>query len=92
MSETMQATMADGAAAARTYAARAYAASSASSGPGAGQHYSPLRHWNVRSGQTVGVVGIGGLGHMAVKLANAFGARDAKHQGRFVIDMASLKS
>jgi len=37
--------------------------------------YSPLRHWNVRSGQTVGVVGIGGLGHMAVKLANAFGAR-----------------
>lgn len=37
--------------------------------------YSPLRHWNVREGQTVGVVGLGGLGHMAVKLANAFGAR-----------------
>ncbi len=37
--------------------------------------YSPLRHWNVRKGQTVGVVGLGGLGHMAVKLANAFGAR-----------------
>ena len=37
--------------------------------------YSPLRHWNVRSGQKVGVVGLGGLGHMAVKFANAFGAR-----------------
>jgi uncharacterized zinc-type alcohol dehydrogenase-like protein len=37
--------------------------------------YSPLRHWNVGKGQKVGVVGLGGLGHMAVKLANAFGAR-----------------
>jgi uncharacterized zinc-type alcohol dehydrogenase-like protein len=37
--------------------------------------YSPLRHWNVREGQKVGVVGLGGLGHMAVKLAAAFGAR-----------------
>ena len=37
--------------------------------------YSPLRHWNVRKGQKVGVVGLGGLGHMAVKLAHAFGAR-----------------
>jgi uncharacterized zinc-type alcohol dehydrogenase-like protein len=37
--------------------------------------YSPLRHWNVRKGQKVGVVGLGGLGHMAVKLASAFGAR-----------------
>jgi alcohol dehydrogenase (NADP+) len=36
--------------------------------------YSPLRHWNVRKGQKVGVVGLGGLGHMAVKLATAFGA------------------
>jgi alcohol dehydrogenase (NADP+) len=36
--------------------------------------YSPLRHWNVREGQKVGVVGLGGLGHMAVKLASAFGA------------------
>jgi alcohol dehydrogenase (NADP+) len=36
--------------------------------------YSPLRHWNVRKGQKVGVVGLGGLGHMAVKFANAFGA------------------
>ena len=36
--------------------------------------YSPLRHWNVGPGQTVGVVGLGGLGHMAVKLAAAMGA------------------
>ena len=36
--------------------------------------YSPLRHWNVRPGQRVGVVGLGGLGHMAVKLARAMGA------------------
>jgi len=37
--------------------------------------YSPLRQWNVRAGQKVGVVGLGGLGHMAVKFAHAFGAR-----------------
>ena len=37
--------------------------------------YSPLRHWKVSEGQKVGVVGLGGLGHMAVKFANAFGAR-----------------
>jgi len=37
--------------------------------------YSPLRHWNVRQGHKVGVVGLGGLGHMAVKFASAFGAR-----------------
>jgi uncharacterized zinc-type alcohol dehydrogenase-like protein len=36
--------------------------------------YSPLRHANVRAGQKVGVVGLGGLGHMGVKLAAAFGA------------------
>jgi len=36
--------------------------------------YSPLRHWNVRKGQKVGVVGLGGLGHMGVKFAKAFGA------------------
>ena len=36
--------------------------------------YSPLRHWKVGTGQKVGVVGLGGLGHMGVKLANAFGA------------------
>ena len=37
--------------------------------------YSPLRHWNAGKGQKVGIVGLGGLGHMAVKFANAFGAR-----------------
>ncbi|HXX99504.1 MAG TPA: NAD(P)-dependent alcohol dehydrogenase [Candidatus Limnocylindrales bacterium] len=36
--------------------------------------YSPLRHWNVGPGKKVGVVGLGGLGHMGVKFANAFGA------------------
>ncbi len=36
--------------------------------------YSPLRHWNVGKGSKVGVVGLGGLGHMAVKLAAAMGA------------------
>lgn len=36
--------------------------------------YSPLRHWRVGPGQLVGVVGIGGLGHMAVKIAKAMGA------------------
>ncbi len=36
--------------------------------------FSPLRHWNVGKGHKVGVVGLGGLGHMAVKLAHAMGA------------------
>ncbi|HVI75135.1 MAG TPA: NAD(P)-dependent alcohol dehydrogenase [Anaeromyxobacteraceae bacterium] len=36
--------------------------------------YSPLRHWKVKQGSRVGVVGLGGLGHMAVKLAAAMGA------------------
>jgi alcohol dehydrogenase (NADP+) len=36
--------------------------------------YSPLRHWNVSKGHKVGVVGLGGLGHMAVKFAASFGA------------------
>ena len=36
--------------------------------------YSPMRHWNVSKGQKVGVVGLGGLGHMGVKFAKAFGA------------------
>jgi uncharacterized zinc-type alcohol dehydrogenase-like protein len=36
--------------------------------------YSPLRHWNVKPGQKVGIVGLGGLGHMGVKIAAAFGA------------------
>jgi uncharacterized zinc-type alcohol dehydrogenase-like protein len=37
--------------------------------------YSPLRRWNVRKGQKVGIVGLGGLGHMGVQFARAFGAR-----------------
>lgn len=36
--------------------------------------YSPLRHWGVGAGKKVGVVGIGGLGHMGIKLAHAMGA------------------
>jgi uncharacterized zinc-type alcohol dehydrogenase-like protein len=36
--------------------------------------YSPLRHWNVGPNKKVGVVGLGGLGHMALKFAHAFGA------------------
>jgi len=36
--------------------------------------YSPLRHYNVSTGQKVGIVGLGGLGHMGVKLAKAMGA------------------
>lgn len=36
--------------------------------------YSPLRHWKTKAGDKVGVVGLGGLGHMAVKLAAAMGA------------------
>jgi uncharacterized zinc-type alcohol dehydrogenase-like protein len=39
--------------------------------------YSPLRHWKVGPGQKVGVIGLGGLGHMAVKFAHAFGAHVA---------------
>jgi len=69
--------------------------------------YSPLRHWKVGPGQNVGIVGLGGLGHMAVKFARAFGAHvvlfttspnkiaDGLRLGAHevvVIDMASLKS
>lgn len=36
--------------------------------------YSPLRQWNVKAGDKVGVIGLGGLGHMGVKLAAAMGA------------------
>ncbi|EGT4385379.1 NAD(P)-dependent alcohol dehydrogenase [Cronobacter malonaticus] len=37
--------------------------------------YSPLRHWQVGPGKKVGIVGIGGLGHMGIKLAHAMGAQ-----------------
>ena len=36
--------------------------------------YSPLRHWGVTKGKKVGIVGLGGLGHMGVKIAHALGA------------------
>lgn len=42
--------------------------------------YSPLRHWNAGPGKKVGIVGLGGLGHMGVKIAHAMGgARGAIH-------------
>jgi uncharacterized zinc-type alcohol dehydrogenase-like protein len=37
--------------------------------------YSPMRRWRVSAGQRVGVVGLGGLGHMAIQIANAMGAK-----------------
>lgn len=36
--------------------------------------WSPLRHWQVKAGDKVGIIGLGGLGHMAIKLARAMGA------------------
>jgi len=36
--------------------------------------YSPLNHWGVKEGDKVGVIGLGGLGHMGIKFANALGA------------------
>ncbi len=36
--------------------------------------YSPLRHWKVGKGQKVGIIGLGGLGHMGIKFAKAMGA------------------
>jgi len=36
--------------------------------------YSPLKHWNIGKGDKVGIVGLGGLGHMGIKFARAFGA------------------
>lgn len=36
--------------------------------------YSPLKHWDIKAGQSVGIVGLGGLGDMAVKIAKAMGA------------------
>ena len=70
--------------------------------------YSPLRHWKVGKGDKVGVVGLGGLGHMGVKLAASMGAevtmlshspskeKDAKKLGahKFILtsDKEQLKS
>lgn len=36
--------------------------------------YSPLKHWRAGAGKIVGILGIGGLGHMAIKIARAMGA------------------
>lgn len=36
--------------------------------------YSPLKHWNAGAGKKVGIIGIGGLGHIAIKIAKAMGA------------------
>lgn len=36
--------------------------------------YSPFRHWQVRKGATIGIIGLGGLGHLGVKIAKALGA------------------
>ncbi|MCC8144126.1 MAG: NAD(P)-dependent alcohol dehydrogenase [Tannerellaceae bacterium] len=55
--------------------------------------YSPLKHWGAGPGKQIGIIGIGGLGHMAIKIAKAMGARvtvfttsqakadDARHLG-----------
>ena len=37
--------------------------------------YSPLKHWGIQSGDSVGIIGIGGLGHMGVMIAKAMGAK-----------------
>ncbi|MFD2257257.1 NAD(P)-dependent alcohol dehydrogenase [Luteolibacter algae] len=37
--------------------------------------YSPMRHWDLKEGQTLGVAGIGGLGHMAIQIGKALGAK-----------------
>ena len=37
--------------------------------------YSPLKHWKIKKGDVVGVIGLGGLGHMGVKIASAMGAK-----------------
>jgi uncharacterized zinc-type alcohol dehydrogenase-like protein len=65
--------------------------------------WSPLRHWKVGKGHKVGVLGLGGLGHMAVKFASAFGAEvtvlsstaakesDAKKLGAHKFVLASVE-
>jgi alcohol dehydrogenase (NADP+) len=65
--------------------------------------YSPLRHWGVKAGDKVAVVGLGGLGHMAVKLAASMGAevtmlsrspskaKDAAHLGAYHFKLTTDK-
>jgi alcohol dehydrogenase (NADP+) len=66
--------------------------------------YSPLRQWNCKPGDRVGVVGLGGLGHMAVKIAAAMGAEvtmlstsrskeaDAKRLGAHAFELTSARA
>ena len=37
--------------------------------------WSPLKHWNIKKGDVVGIIGLGGLGHMGIKFAHALGAK-----------------
>src|SRR3546814_9822189 len=52
--------------------------------------YSPLRYWKVGAGQKVGIVGLGGLGHMAVKFAKAFGAHVVLRSEEHTSELQSL--
>ncbi|MGR3809728.1 NAD(P)-dependent alcohol dehydrogenase [Jiulongibacter sp. NS-SX5] len=66
--------------------------------------YSPLKHWNIGPGKKVGIVGLGGLGHMAIKIANAMGAevtvfttseskaKDAKKLGAHYVVLSTDKA
>jgi uncharacterized zinc-type alcohol dehydrogenase-like protein len=66
--------------------------------------YSPMRHWGISPGHKVAVVGLGGLGHMAVKLAASFGAevtmlstspekeKDARHLGAHNFELTTDSS
>ena len=66
--------------------------------------YSPLRHWQVSEGSNVAVIGLGGLGHMALKLAKAMGAdvtlftrspgkeQDARHLGADKVVLSTEQS
>jgi uncharacterized zinc-type alcohol dehydrogenase-like protein len=54
--------------------------------------YSPLKHWNVGPGKKLGVVGIGGLGHMAIKIAKEFSFRIISKSGRSEKNAASFSA
>ena len=53
--------------------------------------YSPMKHWGVKAGDKVGVLGLGGLGHMAVKIARAMGA-EVTEAAFMTTDKTSLAS
>ncbi|HWB31702.1 MAG TPA: NAD(P)-dependent alcohol dehydrogenase [Acidobacteriaceae bacterium] len=54
--------------------------------------YSPLKHWKVGPGKKVGIIGLGGLGHMGLKFAHAFGAHVVQftHSARKIDDAKKL--